>query len=734
MRTTIAAGAAMLVMIGVSTVVEAQSDEEAAPPAADEGGAPPPTTIEIVVTVPDPDAASATDADPAAQADGAGNTAGDDETAVTTTTAAPATTPGDTASSPSPASSTTTPTTDVAAPTTTAPVVRDAPGEAAGTPGETASTTTAPAPTGPVASSGATHTADQQTVINGTQVAVAVSGSNGIVTEQPPSGAPAANTGADVATGDAAAIGSRDDNTITQEAAVVLSGDAIARVLQIALILNIGAAFANTGSNTITATGAGDSTTGQVTSGDATAIGNEIASYVTQAASTEASSAIDDSTSQQALSLFLGLAIADSGMNTVSGTGQTGSGGGIDTGGATAIGNDSLTSITQQAIALGSGGATLDIRQRATVLNLGFALANSGLNEISGVAGSMLAASDEQDDALAEELFAMLLPALLDSYGYGVGSGSVATGDATAIGNQSETYVQQVARATASGDGTATIDQEVVIANVGAAGANTGGNVLGGTTRTLDPQAAKAVVTMAAFLAQLLSMVHNTPSSATTLARSSQTIEIPFGDLVLQLDGRFDALDTTVGQGGTRADVRQVSIVLSLGVAHADSGRNTTEVVSTTQLLAAVNAVLPEIVRTGDARAANRALVVICQRSNAADVPCLAPPVEEPASEEPPAAEPPAVAPQGGSTQVSTVAPPAPPSAVPVRTLVPAPTGPARPQAFRAPSTTRQLPATGSDTQTIILIGALLVLAGGCLLVGVGGRRTRSRAESDLSW
>ena len=561
-----------------------------------------------------------------------------------------------------------------------------------------------------------------------------MSGSNAIVTEQPASGTPVA-TGADVATGEAAAIGSRDDNVISQQAAVVLSGDAVARVLQIALILNIGAAFANSGSNTITSTGAGDGTSGQVASGDATAIGNEIASYVTQAASAEATSAMDDSTSQQALSLFLGLAIADSGMNSVSGSGQTGSGGGIDTGGASAIGNDSLTSIDQQAIALGSGGATLNITQRATVLNLGFALANSGLNEISGVAGSMLAASDEQDDALAEELFAMLLPALLESYGYGVGSGSVATGDATAIGNQSETYVQQVARATASGDGTATIDQDVVVANVGAAGANTGGNVLGGPSRTLDPQAAKAVVTMAAFLAQLLSMVHNTPDSATTLARSSQTIAIPFGDLVLQLDGRFDALDTTVGQGGTRADVRQISIVLSLGVAHADSGRNTTEVVSTTQLLAAVNAVLPEIVQTGDARAANRALVVICQRSNAADVPCLAPPQEEPASEEPPAAEPPAVSPQGDTTQVSTVAPPAVPAAVPVRTVVvSAPTAPAGPQAFRGSSASRQLPATGSDTQTILLIGALLVLAGGCLLVGVGGRRSRSQATSDLSW
>ena len=206
-------------------------------------------------------------------------------------------------------------------------------------------TSASPTPSTSVAGA---HTVDQATVITGTQVAIAVTGSNEIETEQPPGGPPAA-VGADVATGDAAAIGSIDDNTITQQAAVVLTGDAIARVLQIALILNIGAAFANSGSNEISSSEGGQGTAGQVATGDATAIGNEIASYVTQAANAEASSAMDDAASQEALSLFLGVAVADSGMNTVSGTGSAGSGGAIAAGGATAIGNDSVTDITQQA-------------------------------------------------------------------------------------------------------------------------------------------------------------------------------------------------------------------------------------------------------------------------------------------------------------------------------------------------------------------------------------------------
>ena len=48
----------------------------------------------------------------------------------------------------------------------------------------------------------------------------------------------------------------------------------------------------------------------------------------------------------------------------------------------------------------------------------------------------------------------------------------------------------------------------MLVANVGAAGANTGGNVLGGRYASLDPDTAKAVVTLAAFLSQMLALVH----------------------------------------------------------------------------------------------------------------------------------------------------------------------------------------------------------------------------------
>ncbi len=102
-----------------------------------------------------------------------------------------------------------------------------------------------------------------------------------------------------------------------------------------------------------------------------------------------------------------------------------------------------------------------------------------------------------------------------------------------------------MAEAAASGDGIASIIQDVLVANVGAAGANTGGNALGGRYADLDPDAAKAVVTLAAFLCQMLALVH-TQSASAALAMQQQGIEIPFGDIVLQVQGQMQGVDTTL--------------------------------------------------------------------------------------------------------------------------------------------------------------------------------------------
>ena len=490
---------------------------------------------------------------------------------------------------------------------------------------------------------------DQTVVITATVVADANTGSNTIVDNQPDQGG--SQQPAEIDSGDATAVGSDDENVITQAADIVLTEGARANVVQVALILNIGVALANSGANIVGSTPGGSGTSGQIGTGDASATGLDISQYITQAARENGDENTDAHASQIAISLWMGVAGANSGTNVITGTGVAGSGGSVGSGNASATGNESLTEIEQYADILGVDQSTINVTQQATVLNVGFALANSGLNDVSGVASGLLTASDADDDAIAQELFAMLLPALLQSYGYGPAQGSINTGNATAVGNDSETFVRQVALAASSGDGQVDIVQDVLVANMGAAGANTGGNTLG-NVRTLDPETANAVVMMAAFMSELLAQVHHSANDTAFQARSLG-IEIPFQGLILRLDGAFEGLDTEVEQGGTRANIRQVSIVVSLGIANANTGGNITS--SQTNQGNSVNdlqagdalAVLAldengNIIGSGDAAAGNNDIVVVlCQRINADDVDCLAPPTTTtPPTTDPPTADP----------------------------------------------------------------------------------------------
>jgi LPXTG-motif cell wall-anchored protein len=561
----------------------------------------------------------------------------------------------------------------------------------------------------------------QTVVITATVVADANTGSNAIVDNQPDQGG--AQQPAQVDTGNATAVGSEDISNIVQGADVVLTDEARANVVQIALVINVGVALANSGFNVAASSPGGSGVGGQIGTGDADATGLDIDQYITQAARENGDENTDAHASQVAISLWMGLATANSGTNAIAGTGVAGSGGSVGSGNATAIGNDSLTEIGQYAEILGMDSSTINVTQQATVLNVGFALANSGLNEVSGVAGGLLTASNADDDGVATELFAMLLPALLQSYGYGPAQGSIATGDATATGNESNTFVQQVAMAAASGDGVVDIVQEVLVANMGAAGANTGGNTLG-SVRTLDPETANAVVTMAAFLSEMLALVHH-QTTATTFEASSAGVEIPFQNLLLRLDASMEGLDTEVSQGGTQANIRQVSLVVSLGIGNANTGGNNVTSSDITQgnrvnALQAGDALavlaLDEngnIIGTGDATAGNNdQVVVICQRLNADDVECLAPPTttQPPTtttSTEPATTAPTATDPTGGSTV---------PGTSDTTTTETPPPGPGGPSGFgHVPRGT--LPATGGDAGVPLAVGTMAVLLGGVILL-----------------
>ena len=79
-------------------------------------------------------------------------------------------------------------------------------------------------------------------MVTGTQVAVGNTGGNETRNDGTPTGGTVA-PGTEIVTDDATAIGSRDENIIAQQADVILQDEAVANLLQVALILNIGAAL-----------------------------------------------------------------------------------------------------------------------------------------------------------------------------------------------------------------------------------------------------------------------------------------------------------------------------------------------------------------------------------------------------------------------------------------------------------------------------------------------------------
>lgn len=648
-------------------------------------------------------------------------------------------------------------------PKPTAPsTTEDAPStteDAVGPPSATTTTTTTPGDedetpsTGTVAAASTTvavvptstlnpnqNHSDQETQVTGTQVAGANTGSNLTNNDTPATGSVPANS---IGSGDATAVGSADQNTVTQGADVVLTDQALANVLQVALILNIGAALANSGANSTAATPGGSGAAGDIGTGNADATGLDMSQYITQAARAAGDENTDDAAKQLAVSLWMGIAQANTGTNAITGAdGGTGTGGAVGTGTADATGNRSLTDILQGAQVNGSGTSQTNVEQYATVLNMGFALANSGVNDVAGVANGLLAAgsSDEQNQ-MAVDLFSMLLPALMSSYASTGGAGSIGTGNATAVGNDSQTYVQQLAMAANSGDGIASIIQNVLVANVGAAGANTGGNAIGGSYASLDPQTAKAVVTLAAFLSQMLAMVHTSASDqAKTL--QEQGIEVPFGDIILTVQGAMQQVDTTLtNPTGAKANVRQVTIVLSLGYAQANSGINRAindsgdpgamALMSGNDFTTAVNDPdLADKIRTANATAGNEGLVIICQRRNADDIACLAPPPppDNPGEDTPPVDTPPTQQPVN-----EPQAPPQGPVVIGTQDIVfQEPTSEPRlsllshPEAaVRASNKGGLLPQTGADTDQLLYV-AEWMLGIGLATVTVTRRRRRS--------
>ena len=449
------------------------------------------------------------------------------------------------------------------------------------------------------------------------------------------------------------------------------------------------------------------------------AIGNDATTSIIQAAAGHAVAGTSDSTGQSAVALRVGLAVADTGVNVIAST-STSAGAGaatISTGSAEAIGNLSSTDIAQIATAAASGSATISINQWATVLNLGLALANSGGNDIGGLLAGVV---DLRDQLLASQLVALLLPALLtpDAGGAGAAGGSVATGDAMAIGNRSTTVISQQATAAASGDGSVVIEQRAVVANVGAAVANTGGNsVTSGAGAPLDAASQQVVDDIAAALTAFLDQI-DAAAAGRLDPGAPLRLTLTIGDVTIDVDAALGGALIGIDAGAS-ATVRQVTAIFNIGVTRASSGDNVA-VVSGDQAaqLAALATVaeqqalnagpLSVRITTGDAVAHNRSAVAICQVDD------VSPAVCEPATS-PAGGEVPTPLPTPPSQQLGLVVQP---GQIVTQTLN-------RPvTALRAQTERAMLPATGADSMVLVVAASMMVLAGGGLVLA-SRRRVR---------
>lgn len=531
---------------------------------------------------------------------------------------------------------------------------------------------------GTAAAGGPAVVNDQQAGVSTGGTAVANTGANGAAAGSAASPAPTGpdadpatvNSDATVGTGNASGVGTTGTTGIDQQAVAQATDQGAVDIVQIALVVNVGVSYANSGANGAVAAGSGgvDGTSAGtgIGTGDAGATGNRADTTVTQAARIVGG---DDST-QVATVINIGIGIGNTGLNValagidVSGLpngtqiiflGNGSNTAGVASGDADSIGNRSGTQISQQATGTASGTAILIIDQRAVVVNFGISFANTG--------GNLAFAGGQLPPEVMAQLQAVLslLAPLLAQFQYGTspagtGSAAITTGDASAVGNDSRTRITQVIDGAVSGDETARASQQAIVANFGLALANSGFNLAlaGGGYGTGDAAALASIngelVRFFSLLSDLSWLTSDNPFAgfARTIALNGMTLELG-GDIsgVEFLLGWDDALFPDGGPvpGGVR--VRQISAVLDLGFVIANTGENVAVAVvsgreATGPELAAANGVASAVldaaarIGTGDAFAVGNDVVVrICQTFNVDGSVCAPDDDDEEEPEEP---------------------------------------------------------------------------------------------------
>ena len=293
-------------------------------------------------------------------------------------------------------------------------------------------------------------------------------------------------------------------------------------------------------------------------------------------------------------------------------------------------------------------------------------------------------------------------------------------GDATAIGNRSETYIDQNAVATASGDGTASISQDVIVANVGAAVANTGANQLGSSAgaagragRGGDAHRHRARPVPHRSSRRDRTVEHGSGRRAAQ-PRAAAAVRRP-RDRPRCQRRREQRRRSRIATSSAQARIRQVTAIISIGISRANTRVQRHVAAGGHGRRPRCGHALPRpasggsSITTGDASATNTSLVIVCQKDDAEGYECLRPvdPVD-------PAGR------SGGPGRSRSTSP----AVADTRHRVRRPSHRPGARPTGATSASRQLPATGVDVELLLIVGAALVVVGGLLT------RVRRRAEA----
>lgn len=473
------------------------------------------------------------------------------------------------------------------------------------TPAPPADSVAAPAPTTDTTAPPPTSQTDQTTTVGSTGTGVGNTGGNTAVGNTTAGGVqaqPCPSSGtqialictttptgaAGVSSGNSNAQGTNSTGGIAQLTNIAATGNGQVDVLQVALIINIGVGLSDSGTNAAGAAGGNSlGVAGQagIGTGSANVTGLLGNTQVLQGVTVVGGSASD----QSVTIVNIGIGVGNTGLNLAAGSvlgggvqevaagGAPGNGlAEIGTGNTTAVGDHSGSLIMQIVTVTASGDGSITVTQRAVIINFGLALANSGGNTALSAMNGLPNAQRTMIEGLIAALFG-LDPALL----FGGGSATIGTGNANAVGNQSQSGIAQTVNGAVSGTDTATANQSAWIGNFGAALANTGFNGAVGTMAVLPDGSPMASAEQ--MVARFLALLGNPASLAN--GNTDMASALNLGSSLLNVKGDISATETLAGldedrvfetsHGGVR--IRQITGVLNIGISLANSGDNVVE-------------------------------------------------------------------------------------------------------------------------------------------------------------